>query len=471
MKNFSLTFKRSANVLATSSYLLNKHFKLKLHGDFWTNKQKVLDVLYLKRYLSEIDISNVAGNHNVLCAIFKKFGLQVMTLKVSSSKIDDFTFKEILKFCPHLRQLEVSEVKIIKKLPIINPVCMTDLKHLSVIYSDWEIFKFFIRSQVKALTIKSYLDEGNRKDLVRFLTFQRNLKELTLHGTAQRVLFQSNDINEQCSFNLEALKIDNGIGKNSDIVNFNIITFINKMDESLSIMDICGPHNEDVAIFTLLHLQNVRNLVIDVRGLPKNREFYEMLENEPRNLQLESLKLVGFFFHQDAIKAILLKYPMIRELEIYDWGNGPISNLLDFISQNLVHLRSLKITEITNNEDIKLNALEMLTVQYIRNARKLVNFILKNNSVETLNIGLVYIGEVAQLANELKDLNVKHLSIGGSKTALKKMLDLIQTETPKKLETLKLAVVSDGKDAAQKIIKMNYPFDPADLNLKFKVLM
>lgn len=463
---------RSACVLAASSYLLNKHFKLKLHGDFWTNREKVLDVLYLKRWLNEIDISNVAGNHNVLTALFRKYGYQIVTLRISSSKIDDFTMREILKLCPMVKEIHLSEVKIIKKLPIINPVYMADLKNLSVVYCDWEIFKFFTRSQVDALTVKSYLDECSRKDLVRFLTFQRNLKELSLLGTSLRVLFQNHDVNEEFSFNLETLKIDNGIGKNSDIVNFNIITFINKMDESLQNMEICGPHNEDVTIFTLLHLGNIRNLVIDVRCLPKNQQFYEHLENEPKNLNLESLKLVGFFNQQNSIKSILLKYPMIRDLEIYDWGNGPISNLLDFISEHLVHLRNLKITEITNNENIKLNALQNLTVQYIRNARKLFNFIVKNSSVETLNIGLVYIGQVAEFAANLKDTsNLKHLSVGGNKTALRKILNLLHNEAPEKLETLQLELVTDEKKASQKIIKVNLPFDPIDLNLKFNVLI
>ncbi|KAL7030717.1 hypothetical protein ACKWTF_006762 [Chironomus riparius] len=473
IKNFSLTFRRSAAVLASSSYLLNKYFKIKLDGDFWTNREKVLDVMYFKRYMNELDIADIDGNHNVLCALFKKYGCQIMKLKISNSKIDDFTFREILKYCPALKELQLAEVSVIKKLPAINPVCMTDLKVLSVIYCDWEIFKFFTRSQVKSLIIKSYLDEGNRKDLVRYLSFQRKLKEMTLHGTALRTLFQNNDVLGNCLYNLHSLRIDNGIGKNSDIVNLNIITFVNLMDDSLNNVEICGPHNEEMTIFSLLHLENVRSLVIDVRGLPKSREFYQQLENDPKNPNLDSLKLVGFFFQQEyAIKSILLKYPMIRDLEIYDWGNGPISNLLVFISQNLPYLRNLKITEITNNENIKLNALQNLTVQYIRNARKLTNFIVRNNSVETLNIGLVYIGQVTEFANDLKDLNsVKHLSIGGNKTALRKLLTLIHQEKPEKLETLELSLVCEEKNASQKSIKMKLPFDPFDLNMKFKVLI
>jgi len=423
--------------------------------------------------MNELDIADIDGNHNVLCAVFKKYGCQIVKLKISNSKIDDFTFREVLKYCPALKELQLSEVSVIKKLPAINPVCMTDLKALSVIYCDWEIFKFFTRSQVKSLNIKSYLDEGTRKDLVRYLSFQRKLKEMTLHGTALRTLFQNNDVLEDCSYNLQSLCIDNGIGKNSDIVNLNIITFVNMMDESMENVEICGPHNEDVTIFSLLHLEHVRSLVIDVRGLPKSREFYQQLVNEPKNTNVESMKLVGFFFQQEyAIKSILLKYPMIRDLEIYDWGNGPISNLLDFIALNLPYLRNLKITEITNNENIKLNALQNLTVQYIRNARKLTTFIVRNNSVETLNIGLVYIGQVTEFANDLKDLNnVKHLSIGGNKTALRKMLSLIQHEKPEKLETLELSLVSEEKNASQKSIKMKLPFDPHDLNMKFKVLI
>lgn len=441
---------------------------MKLNGDFWTDRDKIFEVLYLRRYLNELEIDDVAGSHNVLTAIFKKFGCQIRTLKISRSKIDDFTFREILKFCPILKEIHLLEVKIIKKLPAINPVCMTALQKIKVTYCDWEIFKFFLRSQIQSLTIKSYIDEGHRKDILRFLSFQRKLSELTLYGTALRSFFQASDINEICSFHLTSFKIDNGIGKNSDMINLNIITFLNKMEETLQNVEICGPHNEDVTMFSVLHLNNLKSLVIDVRNLTRNERFFEQLENEPKTLCLTTLKLVGFFFHLDAIKAILLKYPNIQELEVSDWGNGPISSLLNFISQNLIKLRSLRITEITNNEDIKLNTLQRLSVQYIGNARKLVNFMSTNNSVDTLDIGLIYIAQISEIGKDLKDLrNIKHLTIGGNKTALEKML---QSRMPERLETLQLALVNE-RDASQKVIKLKAPFDPMDLSFKFNVLI
>lgn len=107
---------RFADVVANSSVLL-KCFKLRLAGDFWQNKWKIMEVASLQRKILEIEVSNVIGGHDILVRVFKNLGSAVRTLRISDSKIDDFTLKEILKSCDSLDTLVLSEVAIVKKLP------------------------------------------------------------------------------------------------------------------------------------------------------------------------------------------------------------------------------------------------------------------------------------------------------------------------------------------------------------------
>lgn len=487
IKSFSLACKRPASVLASSSNLLNKFFKLKLRdANFWNDREKVLEVLSLQRNLCELELANIAGHHNVLTSIFQRFGYHITKLEICNSKIDDFTFREILRLSPMLNSLFLSEVSIIKKLPAINPIFMPNLKQLSVHYCDWQIFRFISRSQVQSLCVKNYLDEGNKMHLVNFLSSQFALRELILHGTSLRTLFQTEDVNNNCAYSLEKFCIDNAIGKNSDAVNWNVSTFLSLHDETLKNVEICGSHNEHITAFTLLNLNTITDLTLDVRGLPRHQDFYFALADEQRNTVLQNLRLRGFFFQQEFVKAILLRFPMIRNLEMNDWSNGSVSDLLHFISENLVYLQNLTITEISSSENIKLSALTQLTVQYIRNAKKLTSFIVKNDKIEALNVGLVYIGQIPNFVENLRDLsNIKYLSIGGNKTAIKEMLRRLveRNAPPEKLQTLELAIISgedkeekeeggsNNRTFARKAIKLNLPFDRKDLNLKFNVLM
>lgn len=429
-------------------------------------------MLNLSRRLNELDLANMAANHGVLISLFQKYGSHIQTLTIHNSKIDDFTFREILKLCVELKILVISEVAIIKKLPAINSVFIANLKNLSIHYCDWQILKFFMRSQLHTLEINSYLDEGNRKNLVDFLTCQFALKKLKLHGTSLRTLFQNKDVNDQCCFSLTEFCTDNAIGKNSDAVNWNVTTFLNLHDGTLTNVEILGPHNENIAAFALINLKSLSSLTLDCRSLPKNREFYDALADEPCNEMLQNLKLCGFFSQPEFVKVILMKFPQIRNLELDDWSKGSMSTLLQFVSQNLIQIRNLTLTEISGSENIKLQSLKKLSVYFIRSAKKLAKFIGKNDSVDTLNVSLLYNGQIENFVKFLHYSNIKILSVGGNKSSLKNVLNLIQSSPPQMLKLMKLSLVSEEKTKdVRKAITLNVPFNLIDLNLKCKVLM
>jgi Leucine-rich repeat (LRR) protein len=159
-------------------------------------------------------------------------------------------------------------------------------------------------------------------------------------------------------------------------------------------------------------------------------------------------------------------------LEINDWGNEPLNEIVDFISKNMAKLENLSITEISSNT--KFPTLKKLKVNYIRNSRKLINFIVGNNGIEVLKVGLVYISQIQNFIEDLKSLNnVKHLSIGGNKTALRAMLNnlMLTKDLPEELKTLELSIIADaGKQEDKKQMKLAIPFDPIDLKLKYSIL-
>lgn len=447
------------------------NFKLKLGSDFWQNRKKFLEVISSRRNITSLELDGINGCHNVLTAIFERFGFFVTSLKITKSIIDDFTFAQLLRLSPVLQILHLEEVQIVKKLPMINPVRNGSLTKLTIQYCDWEIFKFFMKSQLTSLTVKSYLDEIDRMHLVNFLSLQYRLKELILNGTSLRSLFQQNDIN--CNFQLDTFKFDNAIGKNSDNVNWNVSSFLRNHENTLLSIEISGPNNEFITSYVLSNFHNLQKLHLDVRNLPKDEVFYEILENQPVNTELKELKLQGFFFQQENIKKLILRYPEIKNLEINDWGNESLTDMVDFISKNMTRLENLSITEISSNT--KFPTLKKLKVNYIRNSRKLINFIVENNGIEMLKVGLVYISQIQNFVKDLKSLNnVKHLSIGGNKTALRAMLNnlMLTKDLPEELKTLELSIIADaGMQEDNKAMKLALPFDPIDLKIKYSILV
>lgn len=462
---------RFSSIIQSSSVCMS-NFKLKLDEHFWQNKSKILEVIHTRRNISVLELSGINGCHNVLIAIFERFGFFVTKLKMSESKVDDFTLKEILRLSPRLTSLHLTEINVIKKLPMITPVRNNCLTSLTVVYCDWEIFKFFMKSNLTSLVVKSYLDEVNRKHLVTLLSSQFRLKELILLGTSLRSLFNQNDI--VCNFSLETFRFDNAIGRNSENVNFNVSSFLSHSHYTLKCIEISGPNNEFLSSYVLSNFSAcLETLMMDVRGLPKYEAFYEILENQPLNTTLKDLRLSGFFLQQIYIKRLLLRYPAIKNLELNDWSNESLGDILDFISKNMTQLENLTITEISSSS--KFNSLKKLSVSYIRNSEKLIQFIVENNGIEMLKVGLIYVSQIKNFIEDLKNLNnVKHLSIGGNKTALRAMLNnlMLSKNLPGELKTLELSVFGDGAGKQEdKKIRLAIPFDPLDLKLKYNILV
>lgn len=443
-----------------------KDFKLKLSSEVLQSRAKLQEVLQLKRIHHTIEIAGVTGCHDALLRVIRRFAFTLRSLTISNSRIDDFILREVLKSAESLDSLCLSEVVILKKLPAINPVNMLSLKSLKIRHCDWAIFKF-MNAQITSLELKSYLDEGSRSNLISFLTRQCKLKELMLKGTSARTIFQQDEVVANCNFCLDKFSLEQDFGKNSDNVNWHCTAFLSLHCETLENVEISGPHCGHISGFAISNLDNLFSLVLDVRGLPKDEDFYDAMEQNP-NYKLKDLSLRGFFVQPEAIKKIVLKYPSIVKLELNDWGQLlNAADMLGFVSRNFPKLQKLSITEITNN--VKFEALKNLRVQYIRNTGKLAQFVLENPSVETLKVALVYIGQItSKFIEELE--HVKYLSFGGNEKALSSILELIKKKTPEGLQTLELlSLKNEDKSAfpSGRALKFHVPIE---ITSKFDLL-
>lgn len=456
---------RFAEIVANSSVLLGG-FRLNLSGPFWQSKWKIQEVLNLDRRLQTLIVSNANGSHEAMVDVLKKFGPTLKSLTLSESKVDDFTLREMLKCADSLETLTLIEVTVVKKLPAINPVSLRKVKSLTIHHCDWNIAKF-ISAQVRSLDIKSYLDEGLKCNLINFFAQQTLMKELSLRGTSSRTLFQQDELIDNCNYSLEKFSIDQDFGKNSDNVNWHITAFLSLHIDTLKKVEINGPHCDHINGFAISNLLNLDSLVLDVRGLPKDEDFYEFLEREP-NLKLKNLTLRGFFVQHRAIKKILKKYPEIETLELNDWGHRTVaSEMLNFIANNSPRLQKLTISEISHGEEVKFNVLRNLNVTFIRDSSKLIKFVAGNTSIEKLQIGVVYVGQVTtQLIKEINELeHLKHLAFGGNEKALKSIIELMKTKNQQtSLKTLNLSLISDGKSALNpaKALKLFFPIKSAE---------
>lgn len=241
--------------------------------------------------------------------------------------------------------------------------------------------------------------------------------------------------------------------------------------DTLRSVEIIGPNCEHINGFIISNMENLESLSIDVRGLPKDIEFYEMLERD-KNMKLKELSLRGFFVHSHAIKRILLKYPAIEKLELNDWRTGhSTAELLNFVSKNFPNLKILSVTDISTGENIKFSSLSNLSVNYIRNTSKLMEFIVDNSSVKTLKVGLIYIGQITKnFVEELKRLkNVRHLAFGGNGKALNNILEMMKKQDlPETLKTLELSLISNENSALNSGKAMKFYF-PIEINSKFEI--
>lgn len=408
-------FCRFADIVGSSSVLLGK-FKLKLNANVWKSSKNILEVASLERKIQTIEITDVDGNHDALVKIFKRLGPTLRHLFISYSTIDDFTLRETLRSSESLETLVFTEVSIVKKLPAINSVSMRKLKSLAIYHCNWNITNF-IKAQVTSFEVKSYHDEGLKCSIFAFLANQIKLKELKFRGTSARLIFQKDELVTNCNYGLESFLVEHLIGSHSDNVNWHLTAFLSLHVETLKRVEVTGPHYEHLNGFVIANLEKLDSLSIDVRGLPKNGEFYDQMENQP-NKHLKELSLRGFFVQIESIKKILKKYRFVEKLELNDWGNGTVtSELLIFVATNCPNVKTLLITEMTKNEDVKMPILEKLTVSYFRDSFKLVQFITNNTSITEVKIGIVYQGQITTtFIEDLKHIqHVKHLSFSGSR--------------------------------------------------------
>lgn len=241
-----------------------------------------------ERKIQTIAITDVIGSHCELVKVSKKFGNSLHSLTLANCKLDDFTLREILKNVEYLDSLVLSEVVVVRKLPAINPVGLRKLTSLTIYHCDWSIIKF-IAAQIRSFDVKSYLDEGGVKsNLISFLSHQYKMKELSLRGTSSRTLFQQDELVTNCNYALDTLKLNQDFGKNSDNVNWHLTAFLSLHVDTLKKVEIIGPHCDHINGFVIANLENLTKLTLDVRGLPKDENFYEFLAHEP-NKQLSEV--------------------------------------------------------------------------------------------------------------------------------------------------------------------------------------
>lgn len=447
-------------------------FKLTLNSDVWNSKRKIHEVLSLERKHQTLEILNFEGHHDELTKVINNFASSLRKLVIADTKIDDFTLREILRRAESLEHLVLSDVSVIRKIPAINPVSLRKLTSLSVHHCDWAILKF-INAQVTSFELKSYIDEGSRNETIQFLANQCKLKVLKLRGTSARFIFQQDEIIDSCNFSLESFLIDHEFGKSSDNVNWHLTAFLSLHTTTLKNIEITGPHSEHVTGFAIANLDNLETLAIDVRGLPKNEEFYDFLENDPCKT-LKEFSIGGFFAHTESVKKILKKYPAIEKLSLNDWRSGGAgSKILTYVAAIFPNLKDLSITEMTNNENVYFAALKKLSVSYVRYSDKLFKFLERNSSISTFKVGIVYTGQITpSFFDELKSLpHIQHIGFGGNRKALSMILDILKTEnSTKSLKTLELSITCADKIVALTATKALKLYFPINKNFEFDSL-
>ena len=214
--------------------------------------------------------------------------------------------------------------------------------------------------KIHECTTKSY-------SLMNYLYTQKKLKELELRFTDLGLEKITLDTIKKIQFPLKKLSLwgaEWGLKNSSED---KLLTLLSNFVDTLEELELRGGLPDSVYVMIFNNFRKLRVLNINTSSAPRDKVFYHYVQ---LNLSVKKLTLYGEYKeNQQAIKGLVGNLPNVEELFVHEVVS---EEFLQFISRNLVKLKSLHVEKFTD-ENIKTCCIKSLKSLSIENAEKFWN--------------------------------------------------------------------------------------------------
>lgn len=236
-----------------------------------------------------------------------------------------------------------------------NAPCFAKLKTLEMVMSNYALFGWFKNTQLDTLKIldSKFPERLSRRDLMEFLSTQKNLTTLALRSISSSMLFQTPmDCNVQ--FRLKKISLQGFELKESE--HNNLLEFLNIHALTIEELEMTGKFPEFVYENVFAKFKNLKKLKII--GFPKGDDFYGRLD---KNLSITSLTLDGF--EPPESPKFFQTMPNIENLK---WLSSCSKKTLQLIGNNFTQLNNLSIGNLSTDAgagDLQFPSLNVVKVK------------------------------------------------------------------------------------------------------------
>lgn len=357
----------------------------------------------LMEYLREH--ARQSQKNNELLKEVDKYKSTVRKLSIYQSTLSSSMWVKLISGFSRLSSLSLSHCHIIKvSSATLN---LPNLLHLSVVDSDWSVFKFLSPcTKLKSLKVDSTRRSSSSANFISFLTTCTDLISLTL-SYSSKVLFAEV---RNYPFKLKHLCVDNLFDPKLSAEA--VIDFLRQQKETLKNLVVKNSPREMVLRYFLADMK-LEKLEIGVHGLPTLVNYFHIIS---KNLHLRTLILRGDFSNSIGVmKRIIAQFPNIETLQFHDWELDDVTDILIQISVSLRNLRELClptlvcgfISPIINLENLK--TLHISKVCSISEARNWKFLCIYCPHIEKLTIGEVNNLHLSNAEIEIVTLKLKNL--------------------------------------------------------------
>ncbi len=288
---------------------------------------------------------------NKLFEIFQRHGVNVVKLELQRCVIKYFRFADLLKCMPNLKHVFVSdtfgESKFVASPPEQMLPELKQLHTLEIVDSACSIIEFFSRSKVYTARFShQQCNRSMRCSLKDFLKSQNMLTSLTMESLSyldMSTLFGDINGTDPMPFQLTKLSATNI--RVAGILPDDLLQFLTSQAQNLKEFEV-GLNSPIILLeFAMAEMTNLETLNLTSYVLPKEREFYDQLNENPSVTNLMVLAFHNIFDHAN----IFNKLPNINSLFLD--GYSTPRTLLTVQREQLQHLETLQIRYLMGKID------------------------------------------------------------------------------------------------------------------------
>ncbi|CRK99648.1 CLUMA_CG012959, isoform A [Clunio marinus] len=331
LKAAALTCKRWNEISSKMCWKLKLKFENKMKEEPWVDV-----LLKSNRNFMSIWCDGYIETKNIrLMKIFEKHGGKLQKLVMYCGKFHDFKiFCDALSFMPNLKEVTFMfskfEGRFANNFSEDYLPHLQKLETLNLAGSDFELMKYFNKTQINSFEIVEYGKEQSMELPLEFLTNRNNLKSLKLKsfnnsGWLISKFFKISFAIENIPFKLKELSLD--FKEKETLNDSNILKFLEFHSDTVEKLGVGCKLPDFVFEFIFAKFKRLTSLTFFGEGLPNDLPLYERLYINT------SIKIISFSVYAmseisiNALKEFFKHVPNVEKLRILENCQENLSNV------------------------------------------------------------------------------------------------------------------------------------------------